>query len=68
MRRKTPRFSLLDQVQALMDLTIFKVFGEVRESRLTTGVSSILSERKYVKLVWDLKWKEKKEAKQWKIL
>lgn len=63
MRRKTPRFSFLDQVQALMDLTIFKVFTEVRESRLTTGVSSMLSERKYVKLVWDLKWKEKKEAK-----
>lgn len=30
MRRKTPRLSYLDQVQALMHLTIFKVFSETR--------------------------------------
>lgn len=59
--RKTPRLSFLDQVQALMHLTIFKVFSEVRRSRLTAGVISMLSERKYVKLVWDLKWKKKRK-------
>lgn len=63
MRSKTPRLSSLDQVQALMHLTIFKVFSEVRKSRLTAGVSSMFSERKYVKLVWDLKWGKKKGSK-----
>lgn len=57
--RKTPRLSFLDQALALMHLIIFKVFSEVRRSRLTAGVISMLSERKYVKLVWDLKWKKK---------
>lgn len=55
MRRKTHRLSFLDHVQALMHLIIFKVFSEVRKSRLTAEVSSMLSEKKYVKLVWDLK-------------